>query len=97
MATNDYSAAHYPYLYFGGGKNDWFLPSLDELIELYSMRGVIGGFREDNYWSSTEASDSDPDPDPDKAAAWNFGINSEININLFRTTDYAYVRPIRAF
>jgi len=41
-----------------GGYNDWFLPSKDELNQLYLNRVAIGGFADDTYWSSSEASAS---------------------------------------
>jgi hypothetical protein len=34
---------------------DWFLPSRDELNELYKQKTVVGGFAADGYWSSTES------------------------------------------
>ncbi|MCX6279442.1 MAG: DUF1566 domain-containing protein [Bacteroidetes bacterium] len=40
--------------YTGGGYNDWYLPSKDELNILYLNRAAIGGFTNDNYWSSSE-------------------------------------------
>ena len=50
--------------YKGGGFDDWFLPSKDELNEMYLKRGAInttaaanGGsnfLNDDEYWSSTE-------------------------------------------
>lgn len=36
-----------------GGYNDWFLPSKDELDKLYTNKVAIGGFTDDNYWSSS--------------------------------------------
>jgi hypothetical protein len=41
-----------------GGYDDWFLPSKDELNQMYQQRGVIGGFASDKYWSSSEGSSS---------------------------------------
>ncbi len=38
-----------------GGYNDWFLPSKDELNELYLQKDVVGGFASDFYWSSSES------------------------------------------
>jgi len=38
--------------YRGGGYSDWFLPSLDELNELYKNQSVVGVFDVDAYWSS---------------------------------------------
>ncbi len=41
--------------YNGGGYTDWFLPSKDELNQLYVNRAAIGGFGTNGYyWSSTE-------------------------------------------
>lgn len=37
-----------------GGYDDWYLPSIDELTELYKQRTIIGGFDETKkYWSSS--------------------------------------------
>ncbi len=49
--------------YTGGGYNDWFLPSLDELLELdnnsflinfFIDMGAEGEMLDGIYWSSTE-------------------------------------------
>ena len=39
-----------------GGYSDWYLPSKNELEQLYFNRALIGGFIDDWYWSSTEGS-----------------------------------------
>ena len=38
-----------------GDYNDWFLPSKDELNELYKNKVKIGGFADNRYWSSSES------------------------------------------
>lgn len=39
-----------------GGFDDWYLPAIDELDQLYQSQLLIGGFSTSHYWSSTEAS-----------------------------------------
>ena len=70
-----------------GGYSDWYLPSKDELNLLYLNRTAIGGFADNDYWSSTEF---------DGNTAWSqsfvdgFQANYDKNYTL-------YVRAIRAF
>ena len=70
----------------GGGKTDWFLPSRDELYEMYSQRTIIGGFNTHWYWSSSEDSGSSAKHQyfPGLAGA-------------FSKTFSGSVRPVRAF
>ena len=39
------------------GFNNWFLPSKDQLNELYLQRDLVGGFVSLNYWASSEIDD----------------------------------------
>jgi hypothetical protein len=47
-------AAGYASLHNGGGFNDWFLPSKDELNQIWINRAVLGAFTQVSYWSSTQ-------------------------------------------
>ncbi len=85
------SAAQLCMEYTEGGFNDWFLPSKDELHELYVNRASVDGtFEKDYYWSSTEYSKYsayhhyfiDP-PEPEN----NYSVKSSFN----------HVRAIREF
>ncbi|MGI8951532.1 MAG: DUF1566 domain-containing protein [Chitinophagaceae bacterium] len=49
-------AAHKCKKYSSGGYTNWFLPSKDELNELYKQKNVVGNFTTNHYWSSTEVS-----------------------------------------
>ncbi|MFM8473277.1 MAG: hypothetical protein ACKOBV_07145 [Candidatus Kapaibacterium sp.] len=65
IAQNSNSCAYYARAHDGGGFNDWYLPSVGELVELFSNRFIVdlklstisGAETIDyvqNYWSSTE-------------------------------------------
>jgi hypothetical protein len=41
------------------GYNDWYLPSFRELKLMYEEHEVIGGFRNECYWSSTQSKNLD--------------------------------------
>ena len=86
-ARHAVSAAAYSRSYRGGGKTDWFLPSKNELDQLYKYRSLVGGFLADYYWSSSEY---------DATGAWyqNFDHGWQAN---YAKSDLSYVRPIRSF
>ncbi|MDR9375146.1 MAG: DUF1566 domain-containing protein [Schleiferiaceae bacterium] len=83
--------------YSGGGYNDWFLPSIQELEYMYFNRAIIdstseanGGnsFKSSEYWSSTES---------DYNEAWYFFFWNISNIDDRQRSSKHFVRAIRAF
>ena len=85
-ATTSY-AAGLARAYTGGGYNDWYLPSLDELNELYLNQDAIGGFVSQYYWSSSEV---------DAYSAWDqsFFTGYQYDSDKF---DWDGVRAVRTF
>jgi len=83
------SAAAVASSYSGGGKNDWFLPSKDELNELYVQykKGTVGVFADAFYWSSSEYHEGNAF---DQYFVDGFQY-------LYIKTGYSRVRPVRAF
>ena len=70
-----------------GGYNDWFLPSKDELNQLYRTRGVVGGFAAAYYWSSSESS---------AYYAWVQLFSNGYQFNAYKNLE-SRVRSVRAF
>ena len=81
------SAAAVAHEYLGGGFNDWFLPSMDELKQLYVSKGVVGGYADFLYWSSSEMSPS--------VAWYKIFINGLLGDSI--KSYFKRVRPVRAF
>ncbi|MDP4014717.1 MAG: DUF1566 domain-containing protein [Candidatus Nanopelagicales bacterium] len=73
--------------YAGGGRSDWFLPSKDELNQLYAQKTTVGGFAGVLVWSSSQNGAS---------YAWwqNLGAGGQISDYKGLTLR---VRPVRAF
>ena len=73
-----------------GGYSDWYLPSKDELYQLYLNKVAIGGFTNTNndYWSSTEAN---------SYSAWRqlFYLNGSQSY-FYKNTNLS-VRAVRSF
>jgi hypothetical protein len=94
LGTCSYGAANLAATYSGGGKSDWFLGSKDEMAELFSARGVVGGWppveEEAAYWTSSEH-------DLDRAIVI-YMSGSELDAAIeTKAAVNRYVRPIRAF
>ncbi len=70
-----------------GGHTDWFLPSKDELNQMYINKEFLGVFASDWYWSSSEY---------DPYNAWIQNFNSGDQIIDGKMSGYR-VRAIRAF
>lgn len=75
--------------YHGGGKNDWFLPSKDELNLMYTnlKKNGVGGFASVTYWSSSEGT-------ANVAWAQSFSSGYKDDYNKYST---GYVRAVRSF
>ena len=69
--------------------DDWYLPSLDELNQMYIQRLAIGGFESSYYWSSTGENQF-------QRARRQFFGNGENGTGSGRLAAL-FVRPIRAF
>ena len=65
----------------------WFLPSQDELNELYLQRAVVGGFAVADYWSSSQSS-------ANSARFQNFFNGNQVDFSKNVTVR---VRAVRAF
>jgi hypothetical protein len=75
--------------YQGGGYSDWYLPSKDELNQLWLQRNKVGGFAAKAYWSSSE--------DNNKSAwAQNFDAGGYQESDLAKIS-IERVRAIRSF
>jgi hypothetical protein len=74
------------------GYSDWYLPSRDELTEMYNTIGQgadnVGGFVNSWYWSSSETNNN---------YAWRISFSSGYNHAEGGKTHAYWVRPIRAF
>ena len=69
------------------GYSDWFLPSKNELNELYKQKSVVGGFVSGYYWSSSEYLSN---------FAWYQYFRNGIQTSYYKD-NASYVRAIRAF
>lgn len=70
-----------------GVYSDWYLPSKNELNELYLHKTAIGGFEDVIYWSSTEYNET--------SACYEVFSNG-ISLSISKNNGYK-VRPIRSF
>jgi len=86
-------AAYLCYHLTEGGYNDWYLPSKDELNQLYLNRVIIGGFADDDYyWSSSEHNDID-----EFNEAWDQGFDDGYQYFYAEKSYTVRVRAVRNF
>ena len=74
--------------YAGGGRADWFLPSKDELNQLFLQKAVVGGFAAVFYWTSSQDVDHDP---------WYQHFSDGSQGTYYYKYNSNHVRPVRAF
>jgi hypothetical protein len=72
-----------------GGYSDWYLPSKDELNQLYLNKVAIGGFASNYYWSSTEFNFN-------TITAWRQNFSNGLQDSYFKNGNSS-VRAVRAF
>ncbi len=71
------------------GYSDWYLPSIDEIEQLYRQRSLVGGFGDDVYWTSCQG------PSPVYAFVYSFINGSFFAADKSRTD--MNTRAIRSF
>jgi len=74
--------------YHGGGYADWYLPSKDELNQLYLHQKAIGHFGPNYYWSSSEF---------DANTAWAKAFDISSPAYAYSKNGASYVRAVRSF
>lgn len=90
MVGTEHSAAAICRDYRREIEGDWFLPSKDELHQMYLNKTIIGGFPNVFYWSSSEFN---------RLYGWSQSFRTGFqDSSSSKTHGYTYrVRPIRAF
>jgi hypothetical protein len=83
------SAAAYAREYTNGGRSDWYLPSRDELNQMFAEKSRIAGLTTEGHWSSSEVG-------ANTAIVQYFGGGNTADGNK-GSVDNGWVRPVRAF
>jgi hypothetical protein len=69
------------------GFKDWFLPSRDELLEIYRHKAIDDGFSEERYWTSCQEN---------AVGAWFIDFETGFPSAIDKRSEYR-VRAVRAF
>ena len=101
LISNNSIAAELCSSYHSGGKNDWFLPSVDEFNEMFFLGGVPQVSPPNNlyqlsglYWTSSAV--YDPSDNQVDAKAWGFDASNLVAHQGYRDKKLS-VRAIRRF
>ena len=84
---SQYYAANFCNAYSGAYKTDWFLPSIQELMQMYKQKDKIDNLINSFYWSSSQRDDN---------KAWRVSFNTGVSSYENKTSPHL-VRPIRRF
>lgn len=79
--------------YQGGGFNDWYLPSKNELEKVVQLSSKVGGFNTSGFYCSSSEIDA---TNTNKFFIWAFDFFSN-DIALNYKTGQQYIRSVRAF
>ena len=94
--TKDNCAAAYCSNYVYNGFADWFLPSDEEMDQLFACRDIVGGFNDgDLYWSSTQGVPG-ADSNYEGAHVQIFSVGGAGGYNVSKD-ELHFVRPVRSF
>jgi len=74
------------------GFDNWRLPTIEELEELFNNRGTIGGFNQDCYWSSSEIRKSKKDDEP---RVWRLIFRDGCKSDTHKTAYWGTIRLVR--
>lgn len=96
-ATATNYAAGLARAYTGGGFNDWYLPSKDELNKLYLNKVAIGGLTGTFYWSSTEGSTSGQNQNYAWGQFFTNGQQNDYDNSYGAKSTLQSVRAVRSF
>lgn len=86
--TSSTNAAFLCYNLSAGGYSDWYLPDINELVKLYSNRGLIGGFSNTSYWSSSQSNST---------LAMSLNFSTGLTTNTTSKISNLFVRAVRRF
>ncbi len=74
--ANDYSL---------NGYDDWYLPSQDELAELFKQKAVVGGLTNSVWWSSTQGTSNDAFAQSPGQAGGSIGKDNVYAVRVIRS------------